>query len=199
MSYDRTRFTGLLGQIKLARDRTLVSRAVRGLGAMDRLLDLPCGTGRFTPVLQRRVKKVVSADISLEMMGVAASKFPSPGASYVQCSIEGLPFQDSSFDLTFTARFLLHLPEGLRQAALSELARVSKRWVFFDCLMEGGPKGWLRSLLAAVKMGGQPRKRMKREELWRALDRAGLRVFRIYRPSRLFSEKWMILCEKTDR
>ncbi len=194
--YDQTRFTGFLGRIKLIRDRVLVSRALREAAPIDRLLDLPCGTGRFVPVLEELAGRVVSADISLEMMAVATSRFPGVRASFVQCSVEGLPFRDSSFDLTFTARFLLHLPSDLRRAALSELSRVSKRWVFFDCLMEAGPKGWLRRLLAPLKRGRKPKKRMGREELSRVLDQAGLEIHRIYRPSRIFSEKWMVLCEK---
>jgi ubiquinone/menaquinone biosynthesis C-methylase UbiE len=196
--YDQTRFTGLLGRIKLIRDRALVSRALREAAPIDCLLDLPCGTGRFVPVLEELAGRVVSADISLEMMGVATSRFPGARASFVQCSVERLPFPDSSFDLTFTARFLLHLPPDLRQAALSELSRVSKRWVFFDCLMETGPKGWLRRLLAPIKKGRKPKKRMGREELSRVLDQAGLEIHSIYRPSRIFSEKWMVLCEKRN-
>ena len=72
--YDQTRFTGMLGRIKLKRDRDLVSRALREAVPIDCLLDLPCGTGRFTPVLEELAGKVVSADISLEMMNVAASR-----------------------------------------------------------------------------------------------------------------------------
>lgn len=194
--YDQTRFTGLLGRIKLRRDRVLASRALGEMETLATLLDLPCGTGRFTPVLEQRAGRVVSADISFEMMRVAASNYPSAKVNFVQCSVEGLPFCDSCFDLTFTARFLLHLPPDLRQVALLELSRVSKGWVFFDCLVETGPKRWLRRFLAPIKKGQKPKKRMRKEELLRALDRAGLRVHRIYRPSRLFSEKWMVLCQK---
>jgi ubiquinone/menaquinone biosynthesis C-methylase UbiE len=197
--YDQTRFTGALGRIKLKRDQALVSRALRTMDPIGCVLDLPCGTGRFTPVLQERAGRVVSADISREMMAVAASRFPSAKVGFIQCSVEALPFQDSCFDLTFTARFLLHLPLDLRQAAFRELSRVSKRWVFFDCLMEAGPKGWLRRLLAPMQKGRKPKKRLKKEELSRILDQTGLRVHRIYRPSWFFSEKWMVLCEKVNR
>jgi ubiquinone/menaquinone biosynthesis C-methylase UbiE len=130
------------------------------------------------------------------MMEVASRSHPSRSVSFTQCSVEELPFRDASFDLTFTMRFLLHLPPPLRQVALSELARVSKRWVFFDCLMEGGPKGWLRRFCKGSSRRGKPKKRMEKAELMGLLDQAGLRIRRIYRPSWLFSEKWMMLCEK---
>ena len=197
--YDRTRFTGILGRIKLRRDRSLVLRALREVGPVGLLLDLPSGTGRFTPVLEKGAQQVVSGDVSFEMMEVAARRFPSPKVSYVQCSVERLSFQDDCFDLTFTARFLLHLPGALRQAAFRELARVSRRWVLFDCLMEGGPKGWLRKLLSRAKRGGKSKKRMEKGDLKRALDLAGLRIRHIYHPSRLFSEKWIVLCEREGR
>lgn len=194
--YDRTRFSGVLGRIKLKRDRGLVTSALKEVGRVSWLLDLPCGTGRFTPTLEKKAEQVVSADISREMMEVASRSHPSGKASFIQCSVEELPFRDSSFDLTFTMRFLLHLPPPLRQVALDELARVSKRWVFFDCLMEGGPKGWLRRFVKGHSSGKKTKKRMGREELMGLLDHAGLQIRRIYRPSWFFSEKWMMLCEK---
>jgi len=197
--YERTRFSGILGRIKLGRDRLLVSRALRELGRVGWLLDLPSGTGRFTPLLEKGAERLVSADISLEMMGVAARSRPSPSVSFVQCSVEELPFRDSSFDLTFTMRFLLHLPPGLRQIALCELARVSKGWVLFDCLMEGGPKGWLRHFRKRGRSEGKSKKRMGKEELMGLLHLSGLQIHRIYHPSRFFSEKWMILCKKEGK
>ena len=197
--YDRTRFSGLLGRMKLRRDRALVQRALREVGPADFLLDLPCGTGRFMPTLADHARDLVSADISLEMMKVASHRFPGRRASFIQCSVEELPFKNSCFDLTFTARFLLHLPPGLRQTAFCELARVSRRWVFFDCLMVGGPKGWLRRAFKKERKGGKSKKRMEKAELIKMLDSAGLRIHRIFRPSWFFSEKWMVLCLKQDR
>jgi len=195
-SYELSRFSGLLGRIKLWRDHRLLSRALREVGRVGWLLDLPSGTGRFTPLLGKRAGRVVSADISREMMAVAAGNHPSGRVAFVQCSAEELPFQDSCFDLTFTARFLLHLPPNLRQVAVCELSRVSKRWVLFDCMMEGGLKGWLRKFRRAGQRGGKTKKRMAKEELLGLLHRSDLQIHRIYRPSRLFSEKWMVLCQK---
>jgi len=196
--YDRSRFAGLLGWIKLERDRILATRALREAGEIRDLLDLPCGTGRFTPILRKRAQRIVSADISREMMEVARENHGTERVNFVQCSVEQLPFRDCSFDFTFTARFLLHLPPSLRSVALGELARVSKRWVFFDTLMEGGLRGWWRRLLGSAERRGKARKRLGKGELQELLKGAGLRIHRLYRPSRLFSEKWMVLCEKAD-
>ncbi|MDH7500465.1 MAG: class I SAM-dependent methyltransferase [candidate division NC10 bacterium] len=195
-AYDLTRFSGPLGRIKLWRDHRLLSRALREVGRVRWVLDLPSGTGRFSPVLEKRAERVVSADISLEMMAVAAQRHPSPRVLYIQCSVEGLPFRDACFDLTFTARFLLHLPPALRQVALCELARVSKRWVLFDCMMEGGLKGWARKFGGSGRAQGKAKKRMGREELMELLRGSDLQICHIFRPSRFFSEKWMILCQK---
>lgn len=194
--YDRSRFSGILGRIKLWRDRTLVARALKQVGTVGRLLDLPCGTGRFTQILAMNAQHLICADISLEMMQVAARGFPNQMVSSIQCSVEELPFKDSCIDLTFTARFILHLPAPLRQSALCELARVSKKWVFFDCLMVDGAKAWLRWALKRGKETGGSKKRMTKEELVRMLNAAGLKLHCIFRPSWLFSEKWMILCLK---
>lgn len=45
-------------------------------------------------------------------------------------SITKIPYPDSSFDLVFTRTVMIHIPTNEVKQAMSELVRVSKKWIF---------------------------------------------------------------------
>ena len=84
-------------------------------GESGRVLDLPCGTGRFLRQLetdQDQRFRPVGADYSLSMMTVAQSTAASP---LVRCDGFFLPFQPETFDVVLCTRlvFHYHAPHGL--------------------------------------------------------------------------------------
>ena len=99
------------------------------------VVDLPCGTGRFTGHLARAGYQVVGSDISVEMMQQAA-KLPSVQhaniAGYVRADAEALPFAAKSVDCLMSIRFLFHVDPETRRRMLREYGRVSRRWVIAD-------------------------------------------------------------------
>jgi 2-polyprenyl-3-methyl-5-hydroxy-6-metoxy-1,4-benzoquinol methylase len=72
------------------------------------VLDLGCGSGRATRLLEEAGKKVIGLDISAEALR-HASRFGG-ASSYVQadCDIQ-LPFADQSFEAVFCAEVIEHL------------------------------------------------------------------------------------------
>jgi len=99
--------------------------------ACGRLLDLGCGTGRFTAPLAARLSvRVCGVDLSRRMLAVARRAFgPSPPA-LAQASAEALPFPEAAFDFVFLSMVLHHICTN--PAALCELARVIRaRGVLF--------------------------------------------------------------------
>lgn len=118
-----------------AAERRLVARLVADLGVGGLVLDVPCGAGRFLPVLADGGREVVGADVSAEMLALARQAAPGgPGAPVpVMADARRLPFADGRFELVFSMRLLHRIREAdERVAVLRELARVGRRWVLFS-------------------------------------------------------------------
>ena len=110
-------------------------------GRLGRILDLPCGTGRFRAVLQDGCKDLWSMDASREMLAAA------PPRTGFQGSAHAIPLQDGSVDAILCSRLLHHfeLPEQ-RMGILQELARVSRRWVFLSYFDSTNFQAWRNRL-----------------------------------------------------
>ena len=90
-----------------------------------RILDLGCGTGRFTgPLVERFGGTVVGADPSREMLTTAGESTVPLGIPLVCARAEALPFPDDSFDLVFASMVYHHFID--RAPALGEARRVLK-------------------------------------------------------------------------
>jgi len=86
------------------------------------LLDLGCGTGRFSVVLAEHYDaEVVGVDPSDEMRRRAE---PHPRVRYLAGSAEAIPCADASCDAAFLSQVVHHFPSV--PAACRELARVVK-------------------------------------------------------------------------
>ncbi|MCK9629216.1 MAG: bifunctional demethylmenaquinone methyltransferase/2-methoxy-6-polyprenyl-1,4-benzoquinol methylase UbiE [Bacteroidales bacterium] len=94
------------------------------------VLDLACGTGDLTIALYKEGFTVTGADLSINMLEIARHKSEKiakeghPLPSYIECSAESLPFEDSSFDAV-TISFGIRNFQN-RDTALQEILRVLK-------------------------------------------------------------------------
>ncbi|APE95965.1 class I SAM-dependent methyltransferase [Halodesulfurarchaeum sp. HSR-GB] len=99
-----------------------------------RILEIACGTGRFTVMLAERDADIVGLDISQAMLSQGREKAKRAGVTdrldFMRGDAARLPFPDNHFDAVFAMRFF-HLADT-PQAFLTEMARVSKDLVFFD-------------------------------------------------------------------
>ena len=86
------------------------------------LLDVGCGPGFESGTLRRRGFRVVSIDLSCEMLRIAAREFPGP---CVQANMMAMPFS-SKIDGIWACASLLHLDRDATEIALGELYRVLK-------------------------------------------------------------------------
>lgn len=201
--YDARRFHGPLGRLKNWRDQRIVRRALRQAGDVQRVLDVPCGTGRCLRSLGPRIPYLVGGDLSRDMIDISRRHHSDLGQprgllAYVQCDAERLPCGDASFDLVLTGRFMHHLPPDVRVRVLREFARVSRAWVLVDFNMQFGLKYHLRQARSFLKGRPLNRQRMSPIQVAQELAEAGLQVERIYPVSWLLSEKWYVLCRKTN-
>jgi len=71
------------------------------------ILDLGCGTGNYTIVLQQFAKSIIGIDLSLGMIRQARAKNPS--LNYVCANISYLPFRSGIFDGAFSNQVIHHV------------------------------------------------------------------------------------------
>jgi ubiquinone/menaquinone biosynthesis C-methylase UbiE len=192
--YDRRRF---------ATDRATLRkwRVIRGMlarcGDVSTVLDVPCGTGRFTGRLAAHGLRVVAADLSLPMLAEARERHGAP-LDAVRCDAVRLPFADGAVDMVLCIRFLMHVPDHLTVPVLQELARVSRRWVLIDVRHLYAAGYWWKRLRRRLGLRVKlPPRRYTRSALAADLKEAGLTVWRQHWVTPGFSEKLLLLCEKT--
>ena len=110
--------TRLVGGPSYAQEEAFLERWCQPAGEGP-ILDLACGTGRYTGLLQRRFgDRVVGLDLSEPMLQVAARH----GAPLVGGSAQSLPFRDASLAAVSTFGALHLFPDP--RAALVEMGRV---------------------------------------------------------------------------
>jgi len=108
-------------------ERALLERVWPGVPG-ERVLDLPCGTGRLLPFLRERGHLVAQADGARKMVEEAALR-GMRGELMAQADALQMPFADRALDGVVMFRFLHHLPPEAARAAISEACRVADRFV----------------------------------------------------------------------
>ncbi|MFB6280838.1 MAG: class I SAM-dependent methyltransferase [Haloferacaceae archaeon] len=153
-------------------DRRERQAVLDGIGAVEgrEVLEIACGTGRFTVMLAERGADVVGLDISAAMLGQGRAKARRAGAAdrieFLRGDAARLPFPDDSFDVAFAMRFF-HLADTPAKF-LAEMARVARDRVLFDTFNDASARvvyNWL------LPMGSRL---YSREEVERLVADAGL-------------------------
>jgi SAM-dependent methyltransferase len=197
-SYDRERFSSIAGRVFQNAEIKTLGKLVRHLPTNASLLDVPCGTGRIAQVLLDWGFRVTAADISEEMIQVARGRIANSGGrlSASRGSADALPFGDGSFDAVLSIRFLPHIDTDLRRRMLKEMARVSRRWIFFS---NSFSSGWYKGRRAVKRrLGHQAPTRypVSESEIREDLRCANLKEIARFWTFRFVSEELLVLCEK---
>ncbi len=168
-SYENKRFSRGGGRLT---DRLEKDAVLDALAPVEEktLLEIACGTGRFSVMLAERGANVVGLDISAPMLGEGRQKAARAGVAdhieFMRGDAARLPFPDNHFDAVFAVRFF-HLADTPGEY-LAEMARVSSEQVVFDTYNRMSGRvlyNW------ALPMGSRL---YSREEVNRLLDVAGL-------------------------
>ncbi|MFC6724656.1 class I SAM-dependent methyltransferase [Halobium palmae] len=151
------------------RERQAVLEALSPVDGKN-VLEIACGTGRFTVMLAERGAEIVGLDISGPMLVQGRDKASEAGVGdaveFMRGDAGRLPFPDDHFDAVFAMRFF-HLADPPVKF-LTEMARVSKDVVFFDTFNRFSSRSVYNWLLP---MGSRLYARFEVEQL---LDGAGL-------------------------
>lgn len=195
--YDFHRFGSRARRRRDARKWRAILAALEQADGVRSMLDLPCGTGRFSGRLADEGHDVLACDISLEMMRVARGKQTEGVAAvdFVQTDAETLPFKDGSIDCVMSIRFLFHVDPGTRVRILGEMARVTRRWLILDYRHRYSLRYFRWRVLRALGLTRRPLERVSRRQLELELEAAGVAIRDIVPVARLFSDKWIVLGE----
>ena len=146
-SYDR--FTGFFGF-----GPALYRRAAMALPLQPgmRVLELGCGTALFGLAIAERIGptgRIHGIDLSQKQIAYAKRKTSQSNTSFEfhQCSMDQVPFQDSTFDMVVSSMAFHEVPPGVRRGAIREAARVLKPNGFFAIMDWGKPRFSLIALL----------------------------------------------------
>ncbi len=96
-----------------------------------RILDVGCGSGIFTELMQERGYELIGIDLSHALLNLGKKNLKS--INFTQGDAESMPFADSSFDAVMFSCLLHHLPDP--SLCIQEARRVLKpkgRFVGFD-------------------------------------------------------------------
>ena len=134
------------------RDEQLARGALAMAGEPGLVLDLPCGAGRFWPLLAEKPNRVIiGADNSEAMIETACAAQPPEVVARVrplQTSAFDIDLPDNSVDSIFCMRLFHHIGEAAhRKTILSEFQRVSRDSVILSLWVDGNFKAWRRKKL----------------------------------------------------
>ena len=200
--YDFHRFSSPERQKRNRRKWAAISKALREATGVRTILDLPCGTGRFTGAIAREGFEIVGSDISLEMLHKAASSdrpTASKRRSAVTCrpTPKHLPLRNDSLDCVVSIRFMMHVDPVSRVRMLREFHRVSRRWVIIDYRHCYSFRYVLTHTFGRIGIGRPPLSRVSRKELEHEFADAGFAIRKVIRVSTpLLSDKWIVLAER---
>lgn len=178
-------------------ERRAVERALAITGLKQaKVLDLPCGAGRLTPILRPVAKTLISADYSRTMVQVLRRRNPELPGLVADCF--HLPFKDGAFDLVYSARLSHHIgDEPLRLAYLKEVLRVAGRWAIVTVFDSRSLKNLLRTLRRSMSKK-RPKNTLSREQVEQVAAAQGFSVLGAIPLSRLASGHVFYVMKRAD-
>lgn len=154
--YEEKHHAGFWRQMSHRRDEYLARRALAIAGEPGLVLDLPCGAGRFWPVLaEKRSRVIIGADNSPAMIDVALQTQRPEIVERVRplhTSAFDISLPDCAVDSIFCMRLLHHVGSAdHRLAMLREFYRVTRDSVIVSLWVDGNFKAWRRKRLEAQR------------------------------------------------
>jgi SAM-dependent methyltransferase len=145
---------GLSRRLSHWRDVQVARRALQMADEPNLVLDLPCGAGRFWPMLCEQPNRVIfAADNSADMLATArAAQAPEVVARVTsfRTSAFAIDLGANAVDCVFCIRLLHHIESAEhRLAILREFHRVSRDTVIVSLWVDGNYKAWKRQRLEA--------------------------------------------------
>jgi len=187
--YEKRRYRGLDQRLVDGREKRILRRllvCLRKKAGRARpeespvILDAPCGYGRFSALVGDRGFRIVSCDLSPNMVSRTLERLrPEPGRGVVADLVRGLPFKAEAFDGILSMRLFHHLHrEADRRAVLSEFARAARGGVVLSYYQMTALHILQRRLRRLLGKGRYEIKMISRRQFDREAEESGFRVVR---------------------
>jgi ubiquinone/menaquinone biosynthesis C-methylase UbiE len=187
------------------REHLIVGAAMRaalaelGRPSAESLLDLPCGAGRFAPLLHAACRSYTAADHSPHMLDLCRAALGGASARFERADARAMPFAGASFDLVCCLRLLHHFPDRKeRLAILRELRRVCRGPLVLSWLDADAPKQWVHARRCELAQRHNRRAAQSRATLAAEAADAGLLLRRTWSLSGWFSGQSVALLVPAD-
>lgn len=120
---------GLFYEMQKKHYKTILKRVSKefDLTCYMSILDVGCGTGALCSVLHDRSYQVTGIDPAKKMLKIAMRQPENKEIQFLQGNVlDGLPFEDKTFDLSIASYVAHGLQKGDRERMYAEMCRVSK-------------------------------------------------------------------------
>jgi ubiquinone/menaquinone biosynthesis C-methylase UbiE len=194
--YERSRYRHLDQRIVNRLEYRLVDRLLEASDTAGKnILNVPCGYGRFSEILNRRYREICCFDLQPEILGLAIRRHPAELVYGVNGTIRRLPFADSSFDIVMSIRFFHHyFDEEDRRLMLRELSRVARK----NVLITYYKHNFLHRLARKLNRMGHGILMLDRRSFLKELAAAGLRPVAERSPLSFLHAQRFLLLEKVE-
>jgi len=194
--YDDHRYNDWQGRMNNRTVWRKLQAALAGIPAGGRILDVPCGTGRFSWHLAEAGYETIASDVSRDMLAVAEKAGPPnrPAPRFLEGDLFNLPFRDREFDAVICIRFMNLVDRPVRIEAVQKLARLAPVLVigYYHCYTLKYLSRWIRHRLGLFKAPGP---RLTRASFFDEMKETGCRVRALIPVAPLFSEEWLAVLE----
>jgi len=202
--YEQKRYRGLDQRMVNSRENRIIRRILKSIMMKDteglQFLDVPCGYGRFTPLLLTGSSGLINSDLSFFMVkraveqGQAVQKDISGAVADTK---RGLPFKAESFDLLFSMRFFHHVHErSKRNAILKEFNRVTKKWVILSYYKSNLLHQLQRKMRRKVKRRQTSISIISSQRFRKEVIDAGFEIIKVYPLIRGIHSQWIAFLRK---
>jgi len=194
--YDDSRYNDWQGRLNNRTVWKKMQQALTGVPKGGRVLDIPCGTGRFSWHLAAAGFQTVACDISREMLDLAR-KAGAKGAAapeFIEGDIFQLPFKDGTFDAVVCTRFMNLVERPVRIKAVRAMSRLAPVLVvsYYHPYTLKYASRWVRHKTGLRKKISP---RISRAELLDEIKETGLHLRKLIHVAPFLSEEWLAVLE----
>jgi ubiquinone/menaquinone biosynthesis C-methylase UbiE len=119
-NYQKSRYADIVESIKSGMD----------ISSFRTIIDVGCGTGALCSVLKDKGMDVTGIDPAIKMLNIAMGKPENKGVQFLQANtLEGLPFEDKSFDIAISSYVAHGLKKEERKRMYAEMSRITRSYV----------------------------------------------------------------------